>query len=277
MLGQLLVGNYLYDTALCWIPWLHRVKIIVVVGCCIRGPLDLKVDVLQVLLQVLLLADLLNAKLLLSGHLHALLRLRRASHLRRVSLLLDSLISRADTASHLLRHDGLHALLLWGHYRLSKLLLLLQLVRFNRRTQYFSLGLRESAIYDIIRRGRFLAECPCLLVYSFPEALHVLLCCGACDIWNWDQTFLLVCGHLLVLSRNHQILWRPIAELLFIHHAQVVISCLANLNKHGSLLFLVICLQWKLLVLELLSSWVAATSIAEHRRMILLISITFCV
>ena len=52
MLGQLLVGNHLDDTTLC------RLREIVV-GCCIRDTLDLKVNVLQVLLQVLLLTDLL--------------------------------------------------------------------------------------------------------------------------------------------------------------------------------------------------------------------------
>ena len=52
MLGQLLVGNYLDDTTLCWLRE-------IVVGCCIRDTLDLKVNVLQVLLQVLLLTDLL--------------------------------------------------------------------------------------------------------------------------------------------------------------------------------------------------------------------------
>lgn len=75
-------------------------------------------------------------------------------------------------------------------------------------------------------------------------------------------------------------MWRPVAELILIHHVHhvhVVVSGLADLYEHGSLLLLVIRLQLMLLILELLASWIASVATAEHHRVMLLTSTSFCV
>ena len=72
MLGQLLVRYYL-DLAFVIIA--SDAKAASILRCSVGGPLDFEVHALQVLLQVLLLADLLRDELLLSRQLHALLRM----------------------------------------------------------------------------------------------------------------------------------------------------------------------------------------------------------